>query len=58
MSIYKDEVCDTDGCEYQAVEQFDFEGELCDWHVQDAYEEREADMKVKWVKENGFEPVY
>ena len=56
--IYLDEVCSEETCAYQAVEQADFDDDLCETHLDEAYAQDEADMQVKYLKENGFEPAY
>ena len=56
--IFLERECSEETCGYQAVEQADFDDDLCEWHLDEAFAQDEADMKVKWEKENGFVPAY
>jgi hypothetical protein len=43
--------CD-EGCGWQAVEQERFDANLCERHLEEAFQEERADQVVKYAKEN------
>ncbi len=46
---YTGKTCDQ--CKDAAVVQVKFEGNLCQYHLEDAYLMEEADRMAKWIKE-------